>query len=39
MAMVGLMGTLETAILMILSWLLLRSFIYVFEKKLMRINE
>lgn len=36
MAMVGLIGTLETAILMIRSWLFRRSFISVLEKKLMR---
>jgi len=34
MAMVGLIGTFETAILMMRSWFPLRSLISVFEKKL-----
>jgi hypothetical protein len=38
MAMVGLIGTLDTPIRMILSWLFLRSLISVFEKKLI-IND
>jgi hypothetical protein len=38
MAMVGLMGTLDTAILMIRSWLFRRSLISVLEKKLMDVG-